>query len=187
MGCDTSPKVRKVRRTAPKSRDPYIRLLVKLYKFLARRTGAKFNEIVLKRLCMSKINRPPLSLRKLINNMSHESRKDKIAVVVGAVTNDIRVYEVPKMTVCALRFTKGARERILAAGGETITFDQLATRSPRGKNTVMVQGSRKAREACKHFGAAPGQPHSHTRPYIRSKGRKFEKARGRRSSRGYKK
>jgi len=30
-------------------------------------------------------------------------------------------------------------------------------------------------------------PHSHTKPYVRSKGRKFERARGRRSSRGYKK
>jgi Ribosomal protein 60S L18 and 50S L18e len=29
-------------------------------------------------------------------------------------------------------------------------------------------------------------PHSHVKPYVRSKGRKFEKARGRRKSRGYK-
>lgn len=33
---------------------------------------------------------------------------------------------------------------------------------------------------------APGVPHSNTKPYVRSKGRKFEKARGRRASRGYK-
>ena len=31
-----------------------------------------------------------------------------------------------------------------------------------------------------------GVPHSHTKPFTRAKGRKFEKARGRRSSRGYK-
>ena len=119
--------------------------------------------------------------------MNNDQRKDKIAVVVGNVLDDKRVFEVPKLTVCALRFAEGARERILKAGGEVLTFDQLATRSPRGKNTVLIQGSRNAREACKHFGPAPGQPHSHTRPYVRSKGRKFEKARGRRSSRGYKK
>lgn len=119
--------------------------------------------------------------------MSADQRKDKIAVVVGNVLDDKRVHTVPKLTVCALRFAEGVRERILAAGGECLTFDQLATRSPRGKNTVLLQGSRNAREACKHFGLAPGQPHSHTRPYVRSKGRKFEKARGRRSSRGYKK
>lgn len=119
--------------------------------------------------------------------MSSDQRKNKIAVVVGTVLNDKRVFEVPKMTVCALRFAEGARERIVKAGGECLTFDQLSTRSPRGENTVMIQGSRTARVACKHFGLAPGQPKSHSRPYVRSKGRKFERARGRRSSRGYKK
>lgn len=119
--------------------------------------------------------------------MSSADRKDKVAVVVGTVLNDKRVFEVPKLTVCALRFAEGARERILKAGGEVLTFDQLATRSPRGEKTVLIQGSRNARVACKHFGLAPGQPKSHSRPYVRSKGRKFEKGRGRRSSCGYKK
>jgi len=41
------------------------------------------------------------------------------------------------------------------------------------------------REAKKHFGRAPGLPGSTAKPYIRSKGRKFERARGRRASRGY--
>ena len=45
---------RKVRRTEPKSQDIYLRLLVKLYRFLARRTDAKFNKIILRRLFMSK-------------------------------------------------------------------------------------------------------------------------------------
>lgn len=36
--------------------------------------------------------------------------------------------------------TEGARARILKAGGELITFDQLALRAPKGKNTVLVQG-----------------------------------------------
>ncbi|RYQ96174.1 hypothetical protein Ahy_B08g091764 [Arachis hypogaea] len=34
-------------------------------------------------------------------------------------------------------------------------------------------------EAVKHFGPAPGVPHSHTKLYVRSKERKFERARGR--------
>merc|ERR550532_134402 len=91
-----------------------------------------------------------------------------------------------KMTLCALRVTEKARERILKAGGEIITFDQLALRAPTGKNTLMIQGPRKAREAQKHFGAA-GRPGSHVKPFTRSRGRKFETARGRRESRGYKK
>lgn len=119
--------------------------------------------------------------------MDNDARRGKLAVVVGTVLDDKRVFEVPKLTVCALRFAESARERIIKAGGEVLTFDQLAVRSPRGKNTVLLQGSRTAREACKHFGLAPGQPHSHSKPYVRSKGRKFERARGRRASCGWKK
>ena len=71
------------------------------------------------------------------------------------------------------------------AGGEILTLDQLALRAPTGENTLLLQGPRKSREAQKHFGA-PGVPGSHVKPFVRSKGRKFEKARGRRSSRGFK-
>merc|ERR1712080_365460 len=66
-------------------------------------------------------------------------------VVVGTITNDIMIFEVPKMTVCALHVTEKARERILKAGGEIITFDQLALRAPTGANTLMLKGPRKQR------------------------------------------
>jgi len=188
MGIDICHKHERIsRRTEPKSQDVYLRLLVKLYRFLARRTGAKFNRIILRRLFMSKIHRPPLSLARLIRMMNKPEREGRIAVVVGTVTNDLRIFKIPKLTVCALRVTEQARARILKAGGEVLTFDQLALRAPTGKHTVLMQGRRNAREANKHFGLAPGMPHSHTKPYVRSKGRKFERARGRRSSRGYKK
>jgi len=59
-------------------------------------------------------------------------------VVVGAVTDDIRVYEVPALKVTALRFTETARARIEKAGGECLTFDQLALRAPLGQNTVWL-------------------------------------------------
>ena len=65
MGVDIRHnKDRKVRRTEPKSQDIYLRLLVKLYRFLARRTDAKFNKIILKRLFMSCTNRPPMSIAR---------------------------------------------------------------------------------------------------------------------------
>ena len=38
---------------------------------------------------------------------------ESIAVVVGTITDDVRVYEVPKLRVCALRFTATARARIV--------------------------------------------------------------------------
>merc|ERR1712203_1201827 len=160
------------------------RLLCKLYKFLARRTDSKFNKVISKRLNMTRRNKPPLSLSKLAKFM--EGKDGKIAVVVGTVTDDKRVYDVPKVTVCATRFTETARARITKAGGECLTFDKLALRSPLGQGTVLLRGPVKAREAERHFGKAPGVPHSHTKPYVRAKGRKFEKARGKRKSRGYK-
>ncbi|KAG5334341.1 RL18 protein, partial [Acromyrmex charruanus] len=178
---------RKVRRTEPKSQDVYLRLLVKLYRFLARRTNSKFNKIILKRLFMSKIHRPPISLARIVRFMKKPNRENCVAVIVGTITDDARIFEVPKLTVCALRVTEKARARILKNGGEIITFDQLALRSPTGNRTVLMQGPRNARESVKHFGLAPGVPHSHTKPYVRSKGRKFERARGRRRSCGYKK
>ena len=73
-------------------------------------------------------------------------------VQVGTVTDDIRLTTVPKITVAALRFTQAAKERILNAGGETLTLDQLALRAPTGSNTVLLRGVRTSREACKHFG-----------------------------------
>lgn len=85
--------MRKVVRKEPKSKDVYIKLLVKvqrasgigwtklfdaclvlpwwpllqLYRFLSRRTDSKFNRVVLKRLYMSKINRPPISIARLVS------------------------------------------------------------------------------------------------------------------------
>eukprot|EP00842_Homolaphlyctis_polyrhiza_P003862 jgi/Hompol1/4477/HPOL_003667-RA len=185
MGVDLATKhhEKKRVRTSPKSEDVYLRLLVKLYRFLARRTNSKFNQVVLKRLFMSRVNRPPLSISRIAKHIS--GKENKIVVVVGTVTDDIRLLEVPKVTVAALRVTKTARARIVQAGGEVITLDQLALRSPLGKNTLLLRGRRSTREAVKHFGT-PGKPGSTAKPYVRSKGRKFEKARGRRASRGYK-
>lgn len=174
---------KKTKRTSQKSENVYLALLVKLYRFLARRTDSKFNQTVLKRLFMSKTNRPPLSLSKLAKFM--KGKEGKVACVVGTITDDVRMFEVPKLTVCALRFTATARARIVKAGGECLTFDQLALKAPTGEGVVLLRGPKNSREAVKHFGA-PGVPHSHAKPYVRSKGRKFEKARGRRASRGYK-
>lgn len=171
------------RREAPKSDNVYLKLLVKLYRFLARRTDAKFNEVVLRRLYLSKTNRPPMSISRLSRYM--RNKEDKIAVVVATITDDVRLLKLKPLKVCALRFTEGARARILAAGGECITFDQLAMREPKGSNCVLLRARKNAREAVKHFGT-PGTPGSHAKPFVRSKGRKFERARGRRRSCGFK-
>merc|ERR1712226_372879 len=185
MGIDlvAGGRVKRGHRTEPASEDVYIKLLVKLYRFLERRTDAPFNKAILKRLFQSRINRPSVTLSFIAAQM--KGKEDKTAVIVGSVTNDVRLLDVPKLSLCCLRITESARARIVNAGGEVITFDQLAIRAPTGSNCELLRGKRTARTAVRYFGAA-GVPNSKTRPYVRSKGRKFEKARGRRRSRGYK-
>lgn len=91
MGIDVRKGLKKKGgRTGPKSKDIYLSLLVKLYRFLSRRTDAKFNKIILKRLCMSNINRAPLSVAGLTTAMSKKGREKKIAVCVGTITEDRR-------------------------------------------------------------------------------------------------
>ena len=141
-----------------------------LYRFLARRTEVPFNkvfiddshkclltilfaQVILKRLFQSKINRPPVSLSKITKEATGSPNyESKVVVIVGTVTDDIRLLEVPKLSVAALKFTRAAKERILSAGGEAITLDQLALRAPTGSNTILLRGKRNTREAVKHFG-----------------------------------
>ena len=88
--------------------------------------------------------------------MSNLAKDDKrTVVVVGTITDDNRLLSVPKLTVAALRFTATARARILAAGGEAITLDQLALRAPTGSNTLILRGPKSHREAVRHFGMGP--------------------------------
>ena len=70
------------------------------------------------------------------------ANRDRIAVVVGTITDDIRVLEAPKIRVCALRVTETARARILKAGGEILTFDQLVLKAPTGMYLVIINYNR---------------------------------------------
>ena len=117
MGIDIKAGGRKATkkggRTAPVSENLYVRLLVKLYRFLARRTDSPFNKVVLKRLFASRTNRHPLSVKNMAKFLAREGNETKTAVIIGSVVDDPRMLEVPKMNICALRFTATARARIL--------------------------------------------------------------------------
>lgn len=115
--------------------------------------------------------------------MSRKGCENKVAVVFGTVTNDKRDENLKDVTVAALKFTSAAHAKIINAGGEAITLDQLALRAPKGENTLIIRGKRTARKAVSHFGFGP---HKNKAPRLQSKGRKFERARGRRRSRGFK-
>lgn len=186
MGIDHTKKqhVRTSRRQAPKSNNVELSLLVTLYRVLARRTESEINQFILQSLYLSKINRPPVStaeISKALKDGSADAKK--ILVVVGTVTDDPRLFEFPKITIAALRVTATARARILKAGGEILTLDQFARRSPKGENAQLVRGDRNKRQAVRHFGFGP---HKGKAPRVLSKGRKFERARGRRRSRAFK-
>lgn len=101
-------------------------------------------------------------------------------VVVATVTDDVRLFNVPKMTVCALRFTRTARARILKAGGRCLTLDQLALLAPTGRNTLFLRGPTKCREAYRHFGPPPGAKGSKTKAHIISTARKSKRESGKR-------
>ncbi|KAI0979768.1 hypothetical protein GJ496_010296 [Pomphorhynchus laevis] len=194
MGIDIDHRYeRRARRKNPRSRNIYLSMLAKLYRLLSKKTTSKFNQIVYRRLCQSRNNRPPLSLSRLIklykaaNKTERKQAGDaavpamdkeitKVAVCVGTITDDKRIFFVPKVRVCALRVTASARARILKAGGQVLTFDQLAQEYPKGgKDCLLLQGPVKARKVYKHFGLAPGQKYSKTKPYSISHGPKFDR------------
>lgn len=77
--------------------------VLQLYRFLARRTRVKFNHIILKRLFMSRNNRPPVAIGKVVNALKQKERRGKTCVVVGTVTNDVRMYSIPKGLKVSLR------------------------------------------------------------------------------------
>ena len=54
-----------------------------LYSFLVRRTESKFNKVVLKRLFMSRTNRPPLSLSRLVKFMEGKVRPPQRYCIPG--------------------------------------------------------------------------------------------------------
>lgn len=57
-----------------------------------------------------------------------------MGVIVTGVSSSALVQ------VCALKVTSGARRRILKAGGQIMTFDQLALATPKGQGTVLLSG-----------------------------------------------
>jgi large subunit ribosomal protein L18e len=135
---------------------------------------------------MSRTNRPPISLSRLLRYYDESKRNaGRVAVVIGKVLDDERKLRLPSnIRLCALQISETARARIEAAGGQVMTLDQLALMAPRGENTILIRGRLHQRRCYKHFVGVMGR--EHVRPYTRSKGRKFERARGRRKSRGFK-
>ena len=170
MGIDLDRHhVRKHVSKTARGSNAYMKILVRIYSFLARRTNSSFAKVIKHRLCLSRVNRPVVSTSKLAKAMRNRGQ-DEIAVCVNTVTLDTRA-PVPKMNVCALRFTRPAYAAITAAGGQCLRFDQLALKAPTGRKTVLLRGKRNVREALKHFGKPCARKHA-TKEYVGKKSRR---------------
>mmetsp|Transcript_143008 Transcript_143008/g.202279 ORF Transcript_143008/g.202279 Transcript_143008/m.202279 type:complete len:182 (+) Transcript_143008:27-572(+) len=158
-------RTRQIRQT-----NPYLHSLLKLYEFVKRRATTKFAALIYARLKKSKTTRAPLSLSRLIKNLSKKSNAGKIGVIVGTVTNDVRQVDVPKgLKVACLRATQPARKRIHAAGGQVLTLEELIQQRPTGSNTFLLRGPSSHRLVNKQRGAR-GVPNAHFRPKLGNRG-----------------
>lgn len=72
---------------------------------MARRTDSKFNQIVYERLNQSNVTRYPISLSKLVKLTKKEELRNQILVCVCPILDDERLLEIPKLRVCALKFS----------------------------------------------------------------------------------
>eukprot|EP01121_Diplochlamys_sp_Union-15-3_P011988 TRINITY_DN352_c0_g1_i2.p1 TRINITY_DN352_c0_g1~~TRINITY_DN352_c0_g1_i2.p1 ORF type:complete len:191 (+),score=32.78 TRINITY_DN352_c0_g1_i2:91-663(+) len=185
MGIDIDQKHKKQKHKhlgETKTRDPYRRLLIQLYKFLYKKTGSKFNKTVLRRLAYTKVNRVAVSLSR-IYKATEKAKEGDISVVVANVVNDERLFDFPARTIAAIQFSETARQRIEKAGGRCLTFDQLALERPTGSGCLLLKGSRFRSETFSHFRGIRGK---HAKPYEgkRNLRRNTERKRGRRKSRG---
>ncbi len=86
------------------------------------------------RLASSRKNRTRINVSSVSR---HTEAKDVVAVpgkLLGAGTIGHAV------TVAALSFSQGARDKITSAGGKCISFEQLVKENPKGSNVKIMRG-----------------------------------------------
>ncbi|ELW64931.1 60S ribosomal protein L18 [Tupaia chinensis] len=95
---------------------------------------------------------------------------------------EMRVSTFNEGMICKMKLS--GWENKTAVVVETITDDVRIqeVRKLKGCGTILLSSPRKCCKVYRHFRKAPGTPHSHTKPYVCSKGRKFECVRGQRAS-----
>jgi large subunit ribosomal protein L18e len=130
-----------VNRTSSASPNLYLALIIKVYRFLSRRTHSRFNKTVLKRLFMSRKNQSNVSISKI--NKIAKKNPGKTIVVVGKILNDERIDKISLIKVCALSCSVSAKNRIEMSGGEFYTFGKFSLKYPTGKNSILLRGSSK--------------------------------------------
>ena len=111
MGIDvTGLPDKRVKRHYVVSSNPYLKLLAKLYKFLAARTAAKFNKVVYARILKSRSNKAPVSLSRL-------------AVVLKRKTVWLNPWELARLAMAKGLTSRAFRDRYCEFGGIHLRFD----------------------------------------------------------------
>ena len=115
------------------------------------------------------------------------AKRNGNAVIVATLTDDKRTKSIPRgITVCALRFTDKAHAKVISAGGQCLTFDQLAVLAPKGFGCNLLRGHNTTQSKTKYASLTSSHKITKLHPQIGSYGRKREQARGRRNSKGFK-
>ncbi|KAI5169139.1 large subunit ribosomal protein L18e [Pancytospora epiphaga] len=163
------------RRSEPRSANSNLRKLHEFFSKIVKASGENANIDLMKitkRLTMTNMNRPPVKVSKIAQELSGSG---KVAVIVAKVLDDERLLHIPAMKVVALQWSRKAKAKIEANGGSVYTLDQFIKAAGSMDNIMLIKGDPAARKATKFFGPAPGEKHSTAYPRIIGKSKNKEK------------
>jgi large subunit ribosomal protein L18e len=107
------------------------RLLTDLYRLSAEQQVALWRDVA-KRLARSQRNRSEVNLSRV----NRYAKDGDVVLVPGTLLASGTLTK--KVTVAAFRASAQARRKVEAAGGETLTIDDLARRNPKGSGVRIL-------------------------------------------------
>ncbi|KAM0672534.1 ribosomal protein L18 [Ordospora colligata] len=146
----------------PNSANVYLKALSRFYSKIARNTSYLCLKKISKRLTMSKSDRQPVKISKIVSEL--EGKQDKVAVVVAKVLDDDKVMILPAMKIVALQWSKEVKEKVEKYGGSIHTLDELFKVCADMDNVCLVSTDKFSRKSAKFWGPAPGERGSKTYP-----------------------
>lgn len=72
-----------------------------------------------------------------LSKINRHTKEGSVIIVPGKVLGSGLLNH--KVSIAAFVFTKQAKEKIKAAGGESITIEELVSRNPNGSNVLIVK------------------------------------------------
>lgn len=160
-------------RKEPRSKNVYLHALSDFYSKVASNTSVLAIRKISKRLKMSKADRQPVKISKIVEEL--DGSLDKVAVIVGKVLDDDRMIELPPVRIVALQWSKGVKEKVEKYNGSIVTLDQLFKLCQNMDDICLIAGDKFARKSTKFWGPAPGERNSTTYPRSNQKCHNREK------------